>query len=164
MGAVLGRFFKMELEKRDLKPDSVIVMPEHRKQGKKAMAPFAVQVLNSQEYSQILEKKKTFVFHLTSALFPTGSITPSALDRVVSRKLPNSGNYNAVFHFGHKRAHEVTQVLERARSKIPNPKGHWFVKFTNADRATTAERVKKLVPKGMVKNSVIDDALAGQTT
>lgn len=128
------------------------------------LTPSSVLVLNSQEYGRILEHKKTFVFHLTRALFPAGSITASALQRVVNRKLPNSGNYNAVFHFGRKRASEMTQILEQARSKIPNSKGHWFIKITDADRTTTAERVKKIVPRGTVKTSIINAALAGQTT
>jgi hypothetical protein len=155
--------FNINLEKRDFKADTAVVMPEHRKQGKKSIDPFAVHILNSQEYGQILGNKKTFVFHLTRALFPAGTITPSALERVVSRKLPTSGNYNAVFHFGRKRGYEVTAALKQARNKMAHSKGHWFVKFTDADRAATVERVKKLVPRGMIKSSVINAALAGQT-
>ena len=140
-------------------------MPTVRDLAKKGTAnhPTNIEVLNGRAYDRIRKKRKTFEIHLTSALFPQGKITPSAIKKVVAQKVPASGAYNAVFHFGRKREDELTGKLEKVWHEMPNSKGGWYIVFTNADRAATEERVRKLVPKGLVKSSVIDDALAAQS-
>lgn len=140
------------------------VMGTFRHLAKKAKPshshPAAVRVLNGQAYDEIRKKRKTFEIHLTPGLFSTRRITPSALMAVVARKAPASGPYNAVFHFSRQQKDELTEKLEKARQKMPNPKGGWYIMFTNSNRAATEARVRKIVPKGLVKSSVIDAALS----
>lgn len=121
----------------------------------------SVQFLDADEYREVSQEAKTVEIHLTSALFPKGKITTPRLKEILDRRVPTSGNYNAVFHFGTKRKFELRGKLNKALKAMPSTQGKWFFVVRNKDKAAIIDRVVSVAPIGAVKNSDIDLALAG---
>lgn len=136
-------------------------MAQRRRQRKAVTEESGVvRVLGMQEYEEIRKEPKTVEIHLASALFPQRKITPNALTKMVASKAPASGPYNAVFHFRSAREAELTDQLQKAWQKMPNTDGEWFVLLHDASRTAIRKRVRRIVPKGSIKTSDIDRALA----
>ncbi|MES2921755.1 MAG: hypothetical protein V4819_09415 [Verrucomicrobiota bacterium] len=119
-----------------------------------------MKVLDELGYKELFKQPNTIEIHLASALFPNGKITAGRLKKILVGKVPKSGQYKAVVHFGHQLESELTVPLRRARLELPNTQGEWFIMPHQVNRRAAGERVRTLAPKGRVKSSDIDIALA----
>lgn len=118
-----------------------------------------MKIVSEQEYESIRKEPKTFEFHLARALFPDREITEDEVVKMVSKKLPTKGKYNVILHVSNKIIDKVMDELIMASCEF-SPLGKWYVFPRYETIEEVEERIRKVIPIGLVKSSEIDASLA----